>query len=101
MTQDKAYVPTRSKAIPDDGALMSEPAECWCYVVAGVVAIIAYCQKHAAADDLLEALEGEHKALDWALARLIELDRSFYPSQSPAWPYLLAGNAAIQKARAS
>lgn len=51
----------------------------------------------AAAPELLSALQDEHKALDWLMARLIELDPKFMPTKSPIWPALVAGNAAIGK----
>ena len=48
---------------------------------------------------LLDATQAQHRALDWCLARLIRLDRTFMPSQSPIWPILLQGNAAIAAAQ--
>lgn len=52
----------------------------------------------AAAPDLLEACQKQHDALDLLLAMLAERDRNFFPSESAAWPAILAGNAAIAKA---
>ena len=37
------------------------------------------------APKLLEALEQQHKAVDWLLARVIELDNDFKPTKSPVW----------------
>lgn len=54
-----------------------------------------------AAPELLQALQGEHGAIDWLMARLIALDPQFMPSQSPVWPHIVAGNAAIAKATRS
>ena len=51
-------------------------------------------------EELLEACKGQHKAIDWLLARLITLEKNFYPSKSPVWKYLVAGNEAITKAEA-
>lgn len=51
-----------------------------------------------AAPDLLEACKAQHQAIDSLLARIIELDREFRPSQSREWPMLLQGNDAIAKA---
>lgn len=53
---------------------------------------------HAAAFDLLEAAKAQHQAIDWLMARLIELDSSFMPTKSRIWPALVQGNAAITKA---
>ena len=39
----------------------------------------------AAAPKMLEALEKQHKAVDWLLARVIELDSDFKPTKSPVW----------------
>lgn len=55
----------------------------------------------AAVPELLEALEGEHQAIDWLMARLIELDPKFLPTKSPVWARLVAGKAAIDKATGS
>lgn len=48
---------------------------------------------------MLEALQAQHNALDLLFARLITLDKNFFPSQSGApWEALLKGNAAIAQA---
>jgi hypothetical protein len=52
----------------------------------------------AAAPELLAALQGEHQAIDWLMARLVELDPKFFPSQSPVWAQVVAGKDAIDKA---
>lgn len=52
----------------------------------------------AAAPDLLEACQRQHRAIDTLMAMLIAFDTGFMPSQSSVWPDLLAGNAAIAKA---
>jgi hypothetical protein len=53
----------------------------------------------SAADDLLAACELQHHALDLLLAELISRDADFMPTKSPAWPAVVAGHAAIAKAR--
>ena len=50
--------------------------------------------------ECVEALQAQHKAIDWLLAQLIEAKSNFYPSKSPVWPLLLQGNAAIEHAQA-
>lgn len=67
-------------------------------IVACVNALAGWKQPEAAGE-VLAACEAQHKAIDWLLARLIELDRGFMPTKSPVWPMLLQGNAAIAKAR--
>lgn len=52
----------------------------------------------AASPELLAACKEQHEAIDWLLARLTERAPEFMPSASPAWPALLQGNAAIDKA---
>lgn len=49
-------------------------------------------------DELLAACKSQHKAIDALMARLIELDPTFMPSQSAAWPAVVQGNEAIAKA---
>lgn len=51
-----------------------------------------------AADDLLAACQEQHKAIDILFAMLIERDRDFMPTKSPAWDACVLGNAAIKKA---
>lgn len=55
----------------------------------------------AAADSviLLSALEGQHKALDQLMARMIELDPDFRPTKWQGWPALVAASNAIKAAR--
>ena len=52
----------------------------------------------AAASDLLLACQMQHDALDILMARLIELDNRFLPTQSGAWPAVMAGAGALRKA---
>jgi len=52
----------------------------------------------AAAPDMLAALKAQHDALDRLLALIVNLDTTFMPSKSVAWPALVQGNAAIAKA---
>ncbi len=52
----------------------------------------------AVASDLLAACKAQHQAIDWLFAQLITRDHSFFPSESPAWPAVIQGNAAIEKA---
>ena len=54
-----------------------------------------------AAPDLLAACRAQHEALDTLLAMLVVRDRGFMPSQSPAWPAILQGRAAIKKVEAT
>lgn len=51
----------------------------------------------AAAPDLLAAARAQHKALDWMMARLIELDPTFMPTKCAHWPAIVAGNEAINQ----
>jgi hypothetical protein len=53
----------------------------------------------AAAKDLYAAVEAQHQAIDWLLARCARLDHGFLPSKSPAWGAGRQGYAALQKAR--
>ena len=53
----------------------------------------------AAAPDLLAAVDAQHDAIDWLLARVASLDREFRPSESPAWKAVEQGFRAMQKAR--
>lgn len=48
---------------------------------------------------LLEACEEQHRAIDWLLAKIIELDPTFFPSNSPAWPAVVRAHAAIAAGR--
>lgn len=52
-------------------------------------------------DELLSACKSQHRAIDALMARLIELDPTFMPSQSAAWPAVVQGNAAIAKVKGS
>lgn len=52
----------------------------------------------AAAPELFAACEADHKAMDWLLARVAELDPTFMPSKSPVWPAVTQNRAAIRKA---
>lgn len=52
----------------------------------------------AAAPELLAACKAQHQAIDLLLARLIELDSTFLPSESPAWAAVTSGHAAAAKA---
>lgn len=51
-------------------------------------------------EELLLALIGEHDALDLLLAERIVADPTFRPTKWIKWPAMVAGNAAILKARA-
>lgn len=55
----------------------------------------------SAHDDLLAACKAQHEAIDTLLAMLVVRDHTFFPTQSPVWPKLLQGNAAIVKAEGS
>lgn len=47
----------------------------------------------AAAPELLNAVEKQHRAIDRLLARLIELDPNFYPTKSVVWPLIESADA--------
>lgn len=47
----------------------------------------------AAAPELLNAVEKQHRAIDWLLARLIELDPTFRPTKSAVWPLIIDASA--------
>lgn len=49
-------------------------------------------------DKLVAALRGEHQAIDWLMARLIQLDPSFTPSKSEIWKFIAAGKEALDAA---
>lgn len=48
---------------------------------------------------LLEACEEQHRAINWLLSRVMRLDPTFFPSDSPAWPSVVQARAAIDAAR--
>ena len=51
-----------------------------------------------ATTEILEALNAQHQAIDLLFARLIERDKSFFPSKSgPPWEAVQKGNALIQR----
>ena len=56
---------------------------------------IVFCPLHQAAEELREAVKAQHSALDWCLAMIASLDRTFYPSKSPAWKAVVQGNEAL------
>lgn len=47
----------------------------------------------AAAPDLLNAVEKQHRAIDWLLSRLIMADPTFLPTKSAVWPLLVDASA--------
>jgi len=52
-----------------------------------------------AAPELLEACKAQHQAIDILFAKLIQLDKTFFPSKSgQPWEAVVKGNAAITKA---
>lgn len=51
----------------------------------------------AAAPDLLEACRAQHQALDGLMALCVGHVPGFMPTQSAAWPAIVAGHAAIQR----
>ena len=59
---------------------------------------IIFCPLHLAAEELREAVQAQHSALDWCLATIAQLDEKFYPSRSPAWKAVVQGNAALASA---
>jgi len=48
--------------------------------------------------ECVEAVRAQHRALDWCLARIAQLDEKFYPSESPAWSAVVQGNDALTHA---
>jgi hypothetical protein len=48
--------------------------------------------------ELLEALKESHKAIDWLMARLIQLDPLFMPTKSPIWNSVVNNSEIIAKA---
>ena len=51
-------------------------------------------------EEVLKALKGQHRAIDWLMAMLIDSERQrgamdFMPSKSPIWPALVEGNRVI------
>jgi hypothetical protein len=57
--------------------------------------IVRACSSH---DQLVAALRDGRVAIDVLMARLIEVDPSFVPTQSPAWPVLVAIKGALEAA---
>lgn len=56
------------------------------------------CNAH---NELVAALKSQHHAIDWLMAQLITIDRSFLPSKSEVWPLIEASAAALDKAEAA
>lgn len=54
-------------------------------------------EARAAVAELIGAAEGQHKAVDLLLARMIELDPEFRPTKSSVWPLLVAARAALAR----
>lgn len=46
-----------------------------------------------AAPDLLNAVEKQHRAIDWLLALIVQLDPTFYPTKSAVWPLIVDASA--------
>lgn len=55
-------------------------------------------QARVAPNDLLAAAKGYHRAIDLLFAKMMTLDPTFSPSESPAWAAVVAGHAAIKRA---
>lgn len=87
----------QERAHPDFYPICSEPRSvevARCEELADAVLV-------AAAPELLKACKAMHQALDMLLAqRIAESPReaTFMPTQSPAWPAVVQGNAAIKQA---
>lgn len=59
---------------------------------------IDYCPKHSACEDMYEALKAQQKAIDILFAKLIELDKTFFPSKSgQPWEAIIQGKKALAK----
>lgn len=66
----------------------------------GVSIEFYFCTLHDAAQQLLDALEAQHLALDSLFAKLASSDRSFFPSESGMpWEAMQQGLGAIAKAK--
>lgn len=48
-------------------------------------------------DEAIVALRGMHAAVDVLMARLIELDSTFYPTKSIFWADVVASNALLER----
>jgi hypothetical protein len=59
--------------------------------------IVRACNAH---EQLVDALRQGRVAIDVLMAQLIEVDPSFKPTQSAAWPALVAIKAALEKVEA-
>ena len=46
-----------------------------------------------------EIIQLQHETIDMLLARIIQLDPEFFPSESAAWPAVVAGKAALDMIR--
>lgn len=51
----------------------------------------------SAAPDMLKALRGMHAAVDVLMARMIELDNTFYPTKSIFWADVMASSALLER----
>lgn len=101
------YFAAHAPAAPDDFGWA--PGECdswerssrWAYVYADAM-LIARGTDLPAADpvrhQLMAAVRGSHQAIDRLLARVIELDPTFMPSQSDIWSALKANGEALAAA---
>jgi hypothetical protein len=48
-------------------------------------------------DELLDALQEAHRALDLLLAQVATLENKFMPTQSPAWPAVLKAHRLLTR----
>jgi colicin import membrane protein len=62
------------------------------------LAAIADKRVRDAAPLLLSACKAQHEAIDWLLACVVKLDKTFMPTKSQVWPACRAGAAAIAAA---
>lgn len=80
-----------------DDATEDNQAELEARMAANAAFIVRAVNSH---DHLLQTLRDGRVAIDVLMARLIEVDPSFLPTQSPAWPALVAIKAALDTAEA-
>jgi hypothetical protein len=66
-------------------------------VHANAAFIVRACNAH---EQLIDTLRQGRVAIDVLMAQLIEVDPSFKPTQSAAWPALVAIKAALEKVEA-
>lgn len=70
-----------------------------CGAPEGIDECVANAHLIAASPDLYEACRVQHDAIDFLFAKLIALDKNFFPSKSgQPWSAIIQGNKAVAKA---